>query len=136
MAIESGLAWESFAIEDAVGGTQREMDERITQHSFSTSVAQQDITTINLSAMARLPLLADLQDQFTILFDDAANNSFDVLKTVGSASGPRTITRTHSGQTLESEANISTVNWSRTQSGELTASVTAVLADGTVPTWS
>jgi hypothetical protein len=135
MAIESGLAWTTYAIDDA-GGTPRNLAAKLTQASFSTPVAQQDITVLTMSAMARMALLADLQDQLTILFDDASNESFDTLKTIGGTSGPRTITRAHSGQILASESNLSAANWSRTQAGELTASVTAVLADGTVPTWT
>lgn len=135
MAIESRLGWSNYTIDDA-GGTAREMAARITQASISTTVAQQDITTISLSAMARLPLLSDCQDQLTLLFDDATNNSFDVLKTVGPTSGPRTVTRVHSGQTLATESNLSSVNWSGTQSGELTATATLVLQSGSVPTWS
>jgi hypothetical protein len=135
MTIEGRLGWTTYAIDDA-GGTARNLASLITQASIATSVAQQDITTIDLSAMARLPLLADCQDQLTVLFDDDANLSFDVLSTVGPTSGPRTVTRTHSGQTLPTESNLSSCNWSATQAGELTASATLVLADGTVPTWA
>lgn len=135
MAIESRLGWTTYAVDDAAG-VARDLASLITQASFSTSVGQQDISTIDLSAMARLPLQSDLQDSLTVLFDDAANASFDVLSTVGPTSGPRTVTRAHSGQTLPSESNLSSTNWSATQAGELTASATLVLADGTVPTWS
>ena len=135
MAIESGVGWTSYAVDDS-GGTARELDGHITQANMATTRGIQDITTISQSARATLQLLADQQDTFTCLFDDAANVSFDVLKTVGSATGARTITRTHSGQTLATESNFSNVTWGRTQSGELTAQVTAVLADGTVPTWA
>ena len=135
MSIESRLGWSNWTVDDAAG-TARELVSLLTQASISTSVAQQDTTTFNLSAMARLPLLADLQDQTTFLFDDDANLSFDVLSTVGPTSGPRTHTRVHSGQTLASESNLSSVNWSGTQAGELTASATSVLANGAVPTWA
>jgi hypothetical protein len=135
MAIESGIGWTTYAVDDA-GGVARNLADRLTQASFNTTVGIQDITTLDLSARATLPLIADLQDSFSVLFDDAANSSFDVLKTVGSTSGPRTITRTHSGQTLPSESNLSSVNTSRTQSGEFTFAVSAVLQDGTVPTWA
>lgn len=135
MAIESGLAWSSFAVDDA-GGTARELDGHITTCSFNTTVGIQDITPISASARSTLGLLADLQDNFSCLFDDAANVSFDTLKTVGATPGPRTISRVHSGQTLASESNLTSVNWSRQQSGELMAAVSAVLQSGTVPTWS
>lgn len=135
MAIESGIGWTSFAVDDA-GGTAREMDGLITQANMSTTRGVQDITTLSQSARATLTLLADHQDNFTVLFDDAANASFDVLKTVGTATGARTITRVHSGQTLATESNLTSVNWGRTQAGELTAQATAVLASGLVPTWS
>ena len=135
MTIESGVAWSSFAVDDS-GGTARELDGHITQANMSTTRGIQDITTVNLSARATLGLIADHQDTFNVLFDDAANVSFDVLKTVGSVSAVRTITRTHSGQTLATESNLSACNWTRSQSGELSAQVTAVLADGAVPTWT
>jgi len=103
---------------------------------MSTTKGVQDITTISQSARATLELIADHQDTFTCLFDDAVNTSFDVLKTVGTVTGARTITRTHSGQTLATESLLTSVAWGRTQSAELTAQCTAVLADGTVPTWA
>jgi len=135
MTIESGSGWDSFAVDDA-GGVQRELDAHITQANMATTKGIQDITTLSLSARATLQLLADQQDTFTTLFDDATNVSFDVLKTVGSTSVPRTFTRSHSGQILATEMNISNVTWGRTQSAELTAQVTAVLQDGTLPTWT
>lgn len=135
MTIETGLAWSSFAVDDA-GGTARELDGHITTCSFNTTVGIQDTTPISASARHTNPLLADLQDNFSLLFDDEADQSFDVVKTVGSNSGPRTITRAHSGQTLASESNLSSVSWARQQSGELLAAVSAVLANGVVPTWS
>jgi hypothetical protein len=132
MAIETGVGWTSFAVDDS-GGTARELDTHITQANMATTQGIQDITTLSQSARATETLIKDHQDTFTALFDDAANQSFDVLKDLDNA---RTITRTHSGQTLATESNLSSVNWGRTQSGELTAQVSAVLADGTVPTWS
>lgn len=135
MAIESGIAWTSWAVDDS-GGTARELDTHITQVNMSTTRGVQDITTLDKSARATLLLLSDQQDNWTALFDDAATTSFDVIKTIGSATAVRTITRTHSGQTLATESNLSTVSWGRTQSGELTMAVTSVLADGTVPTWA
>lgn len=135
MSIETGLAWESYAVDDA-GGTAREMDGHITQASFTISRGVQDITAISQSARATRPLLADLQDSATFLFDDATNSSFDVLATVGSFDGGRTVTRTHSGQTLASESLLTSVAWGRTQQGELTAATSLVLYDGTVPVWS
>ena len=136
MSIETGIGWESFAIDDS-GGTAREMDAHMTTFSMTTSRGIQDQTTISKSARATGLLLADHQDQATLLFDDASNESFDVLKTAGSATpASRTVTRTHSGQTLATESHISNVAWTRPQTGEWTAATTLVLADGTVPTWS
>lgn len=135
MAIESGAGWSVFAVDDS-GGTPRELNAHITQANMSTTRGIQDITTLADSARGTLGLISDHQDTFTALFDDATDLSFDVLKTVGSVSVVRTITRTHSGQTLPTESNLSSVNWGRTQAAELTAQVTAVLADATVPTWA
>lgn len=135
MAIESGAGWTSFAIDDS-GGTPNELDDNITQANMSTTRGIQDTTVLADSARRTLGLLSDHQDNFTVLFDDAVGQSFATLSTVGSANVVRTITRTHSANTLATESNISSVNWGRTQSAELTAQCTAVLADGTVPTWT
>lgn len=135
MAIESGINWTSFAVDDSAG-TARELDGHITQANMSTTRGIQDISALANSARATLQLLADHQDTFTALFDDAGNLSFDVLSTAGSATGARTITRVHSGNTLATESNLSSVNLQRSQTGELTYAVTAVNADGAVPTWA
>jgi hypothetical protein len=135
MAIESGIGWTAYAVDDS-GGSAREMNARITTANFNVSRGIQDITTLADSARATLQLLADCQDNMTVLFDDATDNSFDVFKTAGSATGGRTITRTHSGQTLATESNLSGVNFQRSQGGELLLQVTAVLQDGAVPTWT
>lgn len=86
--------------------------------------------------MSRLVLLADHQDTWSVLFDDASNQSFDVVKTVATSIAARTITRVHSGQTLATESNLASVGWNRAQSGELLASCSTVLGDGSLPTWS
>ncbi len=135
MAIETGLGWTTWSVDDS-GGTARALVGLLTNASLSTSRALRDITTLDKSAMARDGLLTDHQDTFGALFDDGANSSFDVLKTAGSSTAARTITRAHSGQTLATESLLSGVTLARAQGGDLSFQVTAVLADGTVPTWA
>jgi len=70
------------------------------------------------------------------VFNDAANQSHDVFKTVPSSSVQRTVTLTVSGQTLANEMIFTDYPLARAASGELTATVPGQLANGAVPTWA
>ncbi|MEV6181354.1 hypothetical protein [Streptomyces sp. NPDC052015] len=96
----------------------------------------QDITGIDKSAYERLLLLADFSVTLNGVFNDAANQSHDVFKTVPSTSVARTVTLTVSGQTLANECLFTDYPLTRSDSGELTFSAPGVLSDGTVPTWA
>ncbi|HET6636554.1 MAG TPA: hypothetical protein VFH77_16170, partial [Streptomyces sp.] len=91
---------------------------------------------IDKSAMERLLLLADFSCTLSGVFNDAANMSHDVFKTVPSTSVPRTLELTVSGQTLTNEVLFTDYPISRSDAGELTYGVPGVLADGTVPQWT
>lgn len=134
MAKESGLG-ASVAVDDSAG-TARTISNDITSFSFATPRGVQDVTGIDKSAMERLLLLADFTFDPSGVFNDAANLSHAVFKTVPSTSVARTVTIVHSGNTLAGELLFSDYSWSRAQSGELTWQAPGVLADGTVPTWS
>lgn len=133
MAKESGLGF-SVAVDDS-SGTARTISNDITNFSFTTPRAVQDVTGVDKSAMERLLLLADFSVDLSGVFNDASNQAHAVFKTVPSTSVARTVTLAHSGQTLANECLFTDYALTRAQSGELTWSAPGVLSDGTVPTW-
>ncbi|MFC9821372.1 hypothetical protein ACFWG6_30830 [Streptomyces erythrochromogenes] len=135
MAKESGLGWTTCSVDDA-SGTPQAIKNDITNLQFATPRAVQDTTGIDKSAMERLLLLADFSITLNGVFNDAANMSHAVFKTVPSTSVARTVTLTVSGQTLANECLFTDYPLTRADSGELTFAVPGVLSDGTVPTWS
>jgi hypothetical protein len=135
MAKENGLGWTTFDMDDAAG-VARQLVNDVPTCSWDMARGIQDTTGLDKSARETLLLLSDFQSRFDMVFNDAANQGFDVVKTVGSTSVPRTQTMAISGQTLPNEVNISNVSHNRSQGGEWTMSVTTVLQDGTVPTWA
>lgn len=135
MAKESGLGWTTCSVDDASGSPQAIKND-ITNLQFATPRAVQDITGIDKSAMERLLLLADFSITLNGVFNDAANMSHAVFKTVPSTSVARTVSLAVSGQTLANECLFTDYPLTRADSGELTFSVPGVLSDGTVPTWS
>jgi hypothetical protein len=135
MAKESGLGWTTCSVDDA-SGTPRAIKNDITNLQFATPRGVQDVTGIDKSAYERLLLLADFSVTLNGVFNDAANASHDVFKTVPSTSVNRTVTLTVSGQTLANECLFTDYPLTRADSGELTFSAPGVLSDGTVPTWA
>lgn len=139
MAKESGLAWTSMSVDDS-GGTLRDIRNDITNLEFATPRATQDVTGIDKSAMERLLLLADMSMTLNGVFNDAANQSHDVFKTITSTSVPREILLVVSGQTLGTTPQVTLLltdyPLTRADSGELTWAVPASLANGAIPTWT
>jgi hypothetical protein len=136
MAKQSGLAWSTLSVDDS-GGTPRDIRNDITNFEFATPRAVQDVTGIDKSAMERLLLLADFSITLNGVFNPTATtSSHAVLKTVSSTSVLRTVSITVASQSLANECLITDYNLTRSDSGELTWQAPAVLADGTVPTWS
>ena len=133
MAKEAGIGWTTFSLDDS-GGTLRAIVNDVTQCNFDTPRAVQDVTGLDKSAIERLHLLADFSVSFTGVFNDAASTGFHTV--VKSLATIRTLTMVVSGQTLTNEVFLTSVNWSRAQSGELTGAVSGALGDGTVPVWS
>jgi hypothetical protein len=134
VAKESGLGF-SIAVDDA-SGTPRTISNDVTNHAIATPRGVQDVTGVDKSAMERLLLLADGSLTLNGVFNDAANMSHAVLKTVPSTSVPRTCTLAISGQTLAMEMLFSDYSLTRAADGSFTFAAPGVLADGTVPTWS
>jgi hypothetical protein len=135
MAKETGLGWTTLSVDDS-GGNVRAIKNDITNFEFSTPRAVQDVTGVDKSAIERLLLLADFSCTLNGVFNDAADQSHSVFKTVPSTSVARTTTLAHSGQTLAPEVLYTDYALTRAATGELTWQAPGVLSDGTVPTWS
>ncbi|MGW1463839.1 hypothetical protein ACWCPT_05725 [Streptomyces sp. NPDC002308] len=134
MAKESGIGWTTLSVDDATG-TPQDIRNDITNLQFATPRAVQDVTGIDKAAMERLLLLADFSITLNGVFNDAANRSHAVFKTVPSTSVARTVSLAVSGQSLANEVLFTDYPLTRSDSGELTWAVPGVLADGTVPAW-
>jgi hypothetical protein len=135
MAKTSGLGWTTLSVDDA-SGTPRDIRNDITNLQFATPRGVQDITGIDKSAYERLLLLADFSITLNIVADFAANLVHDTFKTVPSTSVARTTSIGVGGKTLANEVLYTDYPLQRSNSGELTAAIPGVLADGTVPTWA
>lgn len=135
MAIESGLGWTTFNVDDS-GGSARDLRSSTFNLDWTMPRGVQDITTLAESAMARLLLLADFSGTCAGGFDDGANLAHAVFKTVSSTTVERTMGIVISGQTLNNEVLLTDYALTRAQPGEFTWSVPFQLADGTVPQWS
>lgn len=135
MAKETGLAWTTLSVDDSAGAV-KDIRNDITNFDFSTPREVQDVTGIDKSAMERLLLLADFSINLNGVFNDAADFSHVVFKTVPSTSVARTVTITVSGQTLANETLFTDYALTRDANGSLTWTAPGVLANGTVPTWS
>jgi hypothetical protein len=129
------LGWTTLSVDDSAGAVKAIKND-ITNFNFATPRGVQDVTGVDKSAMERLLLLADFSITLNGVFNDATDFSHDVFKTVPSTSVNRTVTLTHSGQTLANETLFTDYALTRAQSGELTWTAPGVLANGTVPTWA
>lgn len=132
---QSGLGWTTLSVDDAAGAAQ-DIRNDITNFEFATPRGVQEITGIDKLAFERLLLLADFSITLNGVFNDVANKSHAVLKTVSSTSVIREISLVVAAQTLTNQCIITDYSLSRGDDGSLTWQAPAVLADGTVPTWS
>lgn len=133
MAKQSGLGWTTLSV-DSAAGTPVDIRNDITNLSFATPRAVQDVTGIDKSANERLLLLADA----TITLDTVFNptGAHTVFSTVSSTSVARTTSIGVGGKSLAMEMLYTDYPVQRSNTGELTASIPGSLADGTVPTWA
>ena len=139
MAKQSGLGC-SVAVDDAAG-TARTISNDITDFSFSTPRGVQDTTGVDKSANERLLLLADFSISLNGVFNNAANMSHDVFKSVPTGSVLRTVTLAIMSpasvtSTLANECVASDYQTKRATGGALTWTAPLSLADGTTPVWS
>jgi hypothetical protein len=135
MAKEAGIGWTTFSVDDS-GGSARAIINDITDISFSTPRAVQDVTGLDKSAMERILLLADFSCDANGVFNDASNMSHAVFSTASSSSVARTLTMTVSGQTLPNEVFITDYPLTRANDGSLTFAIPMTLTGGVVPTWA
>ncbi len=135
MPKETGLGITTLSVDDSVPAAQTIIND-ITNFSFATPRGVQDVTGVDKSAMERLLLLADASVQLNGVFNDDANQSHAVFKTVPSTSVARTVTLTVSSQTLAGEYLFTDYALTRAGDGSLTWTAPGVLATGVVPSWS
>jgi len=135
MAKESGLGWTTLSV-DGSDAAVNDIKNDVTNFSFATPRAVQDVTGVDKSAMERLLLLADFSIDLNGVFNDEADKSHATFKDVASTSVQRTVSLAISGQTLANECWFTDYALTRAADGSLTWAAPGVLANGTVPTWS
>lgn len=124
---------------DNSSGAAKDLSTDITDFSFSTPMAVQDVTGISKFAHERLLLLADASATFNGVFDVDSNESHTVFSDISSTRVTRTVKiqpTSASVPYLSMEMLLTDYAITRANTGELTFSVPAVLADGTAPTWT
>ena len=133
---ESGIGM-TASIDDGSGAAQVITDD-ITNLTISMPRAIQDITGLSLAGMERLLLLADFSLGLNGVFNDTANKSHAVFKTVPSQSATqlRGISVAISGQTVTAETMPDNYVLTRAPDGAFTWVVNLVNADGVIPAWS
>jgi len=134
MAKEAGFAF-AVSCDDGAAALQV-ISNDVTNLQYATPRGVQDVTGVDKSAIERLLLLADFSATLNGVFNDAANMSHAVLKTVPTTSIQRTLTLAISGQTLSCETIATDYSMTRGQDGSLVWTAPFVLANGTAPTWS
>ena len=136
MAKESGISM-TLSVDDGSGAAQVITGD-ITDLSINLPRAQQDVTSIDLSGIERILLLADLSMPLTGVFNPAANRAHAVFKTVPSQGEAqlRAVSCAISGQTFTAETLPQNYDLSRAKGGEFTFATTLVNGDGLLPAWS
>lgn len=138
MAKASGLGY-SVTVQDSTP-TNRVLSNDITDFNYALPRAVQDITGVDKFAFERLLLLADYSIQMNGVFNNAANQSHDVFKTISSTSVNRNVilalTVGAVTSTLTNACVLTDYQLKRAAGGAFTWTVPGVLADGTVPTWT
>lgn len=135
LAKASGLGWSVLSVDDASNAQQAILND-ITNLQFATPRAVQDITGIDKSAFERLLLLADFTITLNGVYNNAANQSHAVFKTVSSTSVNRLTTITVNGTTIAPTCIYTDYGLTRATGGALTWAVPGSLSNGAVPTWS
>lgn len=136
MAKASGLGWTTLSVDLADGTTVTAIKNDVTNLTFATPRAVQDITGVDKSAHERLMLLADFSITLNGVFNAALSHTVFSTISTQAAGTNRTTTLVVNGATLPNECLYTDYALTRATGGELTWSAPGVLADGTVPVWS
>jgi hypothetical protein len=140
MAKTSGLGG-AVKVSDAASVLQTITND-VTNYTFSTPRATEDVTGVDKFANERILLLADYSVTLNGVFNSAsANMSHAVFSTVPSTNVVRAVELdpigTTTGMPKLSVNNLLTdYQITRANTGELTWQVPGALADGTAPTWT
>ena len=120
------------------GGTPRTISNDLTDFSFSTPRAIQDITGVDKSAHERLLLLSDYSTQIKGVVNTAPNMSHAVFSTIPSTAVNRSVsiapTSNNATPILVCNCVLSDYAVTRSANGDLTFQVKGDLADGALPT--
>lgn len=109
----------------------------VTNFQFATPSAVQDITGVNKYAMERQLLLADYSVTLSGVFNAAlAHTVFHDIAGDTTTRTVKIIPTSAATPYLSNECYITDYQISRGNDGAITWSAPAVLADGTVPTWT
>jgi len=135
VAKSSGLGWTTLSVGDS-SNVAKVIKNDITDFTFATPRAVQDITGVDKFAFERLLLLADFTISLNGVFNNTVNNSHTVFSTVSSTSVGRTTSLTVSGSNLNNTVLYTDYQLKRAVGGALTFTAPGVLSDGNVPTWS
>ena len=135
MAKESGIGWTTLTVDESAAANS-DIKNDVTNLDISIPRGSQDVTGLDSSANERLQLLADFAININGIFNDAANKSHIVFKTISSSSVTRTVSLAISGQSLNNETNFNDYILTRAATGEFTYSAPGQLNSTTVPTWS
>ena len=134
MAKEAGFAL-AVNLDDS-SDASRDISNDVTNLSWRMPRATQEITGVDLSAVERLKLLSDFSCTLNGVFNDAANLSHSVFKDHNTTTQERDMSLVISGQTLTIDVWITSYDFDRPSSGELTWTSEIVLADGVAAAWS
>lgn len=139
MAKTSGLGG-VIKVADATSAIQTITND-VTNYSFTTPRATQEVTGVDKFAIERILLLADITVTLNGVFNTAANLSHAVFSTIPSTSVVRSVEFDPIGTTtgfpkLVTNQLLTDYQITRANTGELTWQVPGSLADGNVPTWT
>lgn len=139
MAKTSGLGG-AVIVQDATS-VARTITNDVTNYTFTTPRATQDVTGVDKSANERILLLVDYTTTLNGIFNTAANMSHAVFSTVPSTNVTRSVEYDPIGSTtglpvLTVNNLLTDYQITRANTGELTWQVPGSLADGNVPTWT
>jgi hypothetical protein len=132
MAKTSGLGFQVQV--DTEADSLTDISNDVSNFSFATPRAVNDITGVDKSAMERQLLLADFSLTLNGIFNAALSHT--VFETVPSGSLVRDTDLTLGSDALDNDCLFTDYAITRAANGALTWAAPAALADGVVPTWA